>query len=82
MIIRLIPALAALLVLPACAGVTRTILDLRNKAEAVTEEVVRNSVEGARAYCGTMPETTRARFRALTDVAGKGPVIEVHCENL
>jgi hypothetical protein len=65
-----------------CAQVADTILSVKEKAGAYTEDGVRQSVEGARAYCGVVSETQRARYRALADVAGKGPVVEVHCDRL
>lgn len=73
---------ASVLLLAGCAEVASTILDIRHKADSVSEDVVRNSVEGARAYCGAVSEQRRMQFRRLTDVAGRGPVIEVHCGNL
>ena len=82
MITRILAAIAAVFMLGACAKVSETILDLQEKATNVSEDVVRNSVEGARAYCGAVPDATRTRWRSLTNVAGKGPVIEIHCENL
>ena len=63
-----------------CGQVTDTILSVKQSAADYSEEAVRQSVEGARAYCNLVPEQRRLAFRAITDVAGKGPVLEVHCD--
>lgn len=79
----LVPAAALTLSITAgCAQVAETILSIKQKAEDYTEQAVRQSVEGARAYCGAVPEERRMQYRAVTDVAGKGPVLEIHCERL
>jgi hypothetical protein len=62
--------LAAAAGLSACSQVADTILTVRETAAEYSETAVRRSVEGARAY------------RALTDIAGKGPVLEIHCDRL
>lgn len=74
------PILIAATVLAAaagCAQVTETVLNARGKA---TDKVVDQTIEGARLYCATTPAAERARIRARTNVAGKGPVISIDCE--
>lgn len=73
-------AVPAALLAAGCAQVADTILSVKQKAEHYTEETARQSVEGARAYCGAVPEARRTELRAITNVAGRGPVVEVHCE--
>jgi hypothetical protein len=60
--------------------VADTILTVKQTAEEYSESAVRRSVDGARAYCSAVPQSRRLTFRAITDIAGKGPVLEVHCE--
>ncbi|MPY69206.1 MAG: hypothetical protein GEU92_03870 [Alphaproteobacteria bacterium] len=78
--ITTIACLAGAFLAAGCEQVADTILTVKRTAAEYSEQAVRQSVEGARAYCGTVHEARRMEYRAVTDVAGKGPVVEVHCE--
>lgn len=74
---KTIVMLAAAALLAACAAAGDFAIDARDKATARGTE---QAVEGARTWCRGQPEDVRLAARALTDVAGKGPVIEIHCD--
>ena len=77
MIKPILLAAAILATAAGCAQVTETILAKRGE---MNDKVVDQTIEGARLYCATTPAPERARIRARTDVAGKGPVISIDCE--
>ena len=75
-----IASLLSFLGLEGCAGASSTILSIKEKVKTVSAASVNATIEGARNYCELVPAESRARFRAMTDISGAGPVITIHCE--
>jgi len=79
---KLLACGALALTLSACNVGGDQIADLMAKGGAATDEAADQLVSAMRVYCLATPMPIRDRLRRRMDVAGKGPVIEAHCDRL